>query len=171
MLTEEQLDKLRSDNELLQLELDDVNMLIRIKEEELALLRQRAKEAAEMQSRLDNNLNEFEQMQNNLGAAEQKTAGFYMRMQQLEDDLYQSMREQLDYAEKQQVMNSLEANLLDTTIELDEAAAVYKKLAAMKTKLAATESNNEIYLLEINSLKDELQEMTMLVQMMREKKT
>jgi chromosome segregation ATPase len=170
MLTEEQLDKLRSDNELLQLELDEVNMLIRIKEEELELLRQRAREAAAMQSRLDNNLYEFEQMQNNLGAAEQKTAGFYLRMQELEEDLCTSMKEQLDYAERQQDMNSLQANLLDTTSELEEASAVYKKLAAMKTKLAAAESNMEIFQLEIDSLKDELQEMKALNEMLRDKK-
>ena len=170
MLTEDQLDKLRSDNELLQLELDDVNMLIRIKEEELALLRLRAREGAALQSSLDNNLIEFEQMQNNLGAAEQKSAGFYIRMQELENELYTSIREQLDYAQRQQAMDSLQANLLDTTSELEEAAAAYKKLAAMSTKLAAAESNREIDLLEINSLKEELKEVNALNQMLREKK-
>lgn len=170
MLTEDQLDKLRSDNELLQMELDDVAMLIKAKEEELAVLRHNAKQTAAMQSRIDNNLNEFEQMQNNLGAAAQKTEGFYMRMQELEEDLYASMKEQLDYAHKQKLMNSLQADLLDTNKELEEAALVYKKLAAMKTKLAAAESNLEIYQLEISSLKDELKEVKALNQMMREKK-
>ena len=46
-----------------------------------------------------------------------------------------------------------EANLLDTSNELEEASAVYKKLKDMKTILAATNSNLEIALLEIESLK------------------
>jgi oligoendopeptidase F len=158
MLTERQIEILRSENELLQLQLDDVNMLIRVREEELDLLRKRAQEAAEMQSRIDTNLLEFEQMQNNLGFSQQQNEGKNDRLAEMEEELYQSIKDQLQADEKMKDFASLQANLLDTASELEEASAVYKKMQQMKTKLAATQSELEICLIEIESLKEELRE-------------
>lgn len=162
MLTDNQIKILRSENELLQIQLEDVNIMIKVREEELDMLRERAREAAAMQSRLDNNLNEFEQMQNNLGFCEQKNEGYSQRLQEMENELYSSIKEQLKYAETLKEFNSMEANLLDTTNELQEASAVYKKMAEMKTKLAATNSNLAIALIEIESLKAIIKETTAL---------
>ena len=158
MLTEKQIQILRSENELLQLQLDDVNMMIQVREEELDLLRVRAREAAAMQSRLDNNLNEFEQMQNSLGNVQQKNSGKELRLEEMENELYESVKEQLRYAETLKDFNSMEANLVDTNNELEEATAVYKKMAAMKIVLAEAQSNYEIAMMEITSLKEELEE-------------
>ena len=72
MITEEQLKKLHAENALLKNELDDVNMMISVREEELELLRQRAQEATELRSKLQGNLNAFEQMQNQMGSLQQK---------------------------------------------------------------------------------------------------
>ena len=162
MLTDNQIKILRSENELLQIQLEDVNIMIKVREEELDMLRERAREAAAMQSRLDNNLNEFEQMQNNLGFCEQKNEGYSQRLQEMENELYSSIKEQLKYAETLKEFNSMEANLLDTTNELQEASAVYKKMAEMKTTLAATNSNLAIALIEIESLKAIIKETTAL---------
>ncbi len=158
MLTEKQIQILRSENELLQLQLDDVNMMIQVREEELDLLRVRAREAAAMQSRLDNNLNEFEQMQNSLGNVQQKNSGKELRLEEMENELYESVKEQLRYAETLKDFNSMGANLMDTNNELEEATAVYKKMAAMKIVLAEAQSNYEIAMMEITSLKEELEE-------------
>ena len=158
MLTEKQIQILRSENELLQLQLDDVNMMIQVREEELDLLRARAREAAAMQSRLDNNLNEFEQMQNSLGNVQQKNSGNKLRLEEMENELYESVKEQLRYAETLKDFNSMGANLMDTNNELEEATAVYKKMAAMKVVLAEAQSNYEIAIMEITSLKEELEE-------------
>lgn len=158
MLTEKQIQILRSENELLQLQLDDVNMMIQVREEELDLLRARAREAAAMQSRLDNNLNEFEQMQNSLGNVQQKNSGNKLRLEEMENELYESVKEQLRYAETLKDFNSMGANLMDTNNELEEATAVYKKMAAMKIVLAEAQSNYEIAMMEITSLKEELEE-------------
>ena len=158
MLTEKQIQILRSENELLQLQLDDVNMMIQVREEELDLLRVRAREAAAMQSRLDNNLNEFEQMQNSLGNVQQKNSGKELRLEEMENELYESVKEQLRYAETLKDFNSMEANLVDTNNELEEATAVYKKMAVMKILLAEAQSNYEIAMMEITSLKEELEE-------------
>ncbi len=158
METEKLIKQLKSENELLQIQLNDVNYMIQAREEELDLLRARAREASAMQSKLDTNLNEFEQMQNNLGNCQQKNAGHTQRLQEMEDELYMAIKEQLQYAESLKEMNSLEANLLDTANELQEASDVYKKMQEMKTKLAATNSQLEIALLEIESLKEMLKE-------------
>ncbi len=158
MLTEKQIQALRSENELLQIQLNDVNYMIQVREEELDLLRERAKEAAAMQSKLDNNLNEFDQMQRSIGDVQQKSSGTFERLEEMENELYASVKEQIKYAESLKEFNSLEANLLDTNNELQEAAAVYRKMAEMKTKLASSQSNLEIATMEIESLKAELDE-------------
>lgn len=169
MLTERQIEILRSENELLQLQLDDVNMMIKVREEELELLRTKAMQASEMQSRLDANLLEFEQMQNNLGFSQQKNEGASRRLEQMEEELYASIKDQLKSADKVKNFESLEANLLDTTHELQEAAAAYKQLREMKSKLAATQSDLEIANMEITSLREELQEVKALNEMLGKK--
>ncbi len=169
MLTERQIEILRSENELLQLQLDDVNMMIKVREEELDLLRKRAAEATAMQSQLDNNLMEFEQMQNSIGFSQQKNEGASQRLEEMEQELYDSIKDQLKSAEKVKDFESLEANLLDTTNELQEAAAVYKQLREIRSKLAATQSDLEIANMEITSLKEELAEVKTLNEMLMKK--
>ena len=169
MLTERQIEILRSENELLQLQLDDVNMMIKVREEELDLLRKRAQEASEMQSRLDTNLLEFEQMQNNLGFSQQKNDGAAQRLEQMEEELYASIKDQLKSEERVKDFESLEANLLDTTNELQEAAAAYKQLREIKSRMAATQSDLEIANMEIASLKEELKEVKALNEMLMKK--
>lgn len=169
MLTERQIEILRSENELLQIQLDDVNMMIKVREEELDLLRKRAADAAAMQSQLDSNLMEFEQMQNSIGFSQQKNEGFTHRLEEMEQELYDSIKDQLKSAEKVKDFESLEANLLDTTNELQEAAAVYKQLRDMKSKLAVTQSDLEIANMEITSLKEELAEVKALNEMLMKK--
>ena len=169
MLTERQVEILRSENELLQLQLDEVNMMISVREQELDLLRQRAAQAAEMQSRLDTNLLEFEQMQNSIGFSQQKNAGASQRLEQMEEELYSSIKDQLKSEHKVKDFESLEANLLDTTNELQEAAAAYRQLRDIKSKLAATQSDLEIAYMEITSLKEELQEVMALNAILKSK--
>ena len=169
MLTENQIKILRSENELLHIQLDDVNMMIKAREDELDMLRARAREATAMQSKLANNLSEFEQMQNNLGLCQQKNEGHSRRLEEMENELYLSIKEQLHYAESLKEKSSLEANLLDTTNELQEASEVYKKMKEMKTTLSATSSQLEMALLEIESLKAMLQEAEALNALLRKK--
>ncbi|MFT3979021.1 MAG: hypothetical protein QM687_01035 [Ferruginibacter sp.] len=169
MLTERQIQLLRSENEMLQIQLDDVNLMIRVREEELELLRQRAQEATEMQSRIDTNLLEFEQMQNNLGFCQQKNEGKDDRLAEMEEDLYHSIKDQLKADEQLKEFASVQANLLDTTQELEEASGVYKKLQQMKTQLASTQSELEIAKMEIDSLREQLQEARTLYEMLLKK--
>ncbi len=159
MLTEKQIQALKSENDLLQIQLQDVNMIIEIREEELELLRKRAQEAAVMQSKLDNNLNGFEQMQLHIGATEQVSNSHAQRLEAMEEELYRSMKEQLSYVETIKGYNSLEANLADTSMELEEATKVYKKAAQMKSMLAEAQSNLEIANITIKDLRAQLDEL------------
>lgn len=169
MLTEKQIAILKSENEWLHLQLEDVNLMIEVREQELDLLRERARQAAAMQSKLDSNLFEFEQMQNNMGDYQQKNAGYYQRLQEIEDELYVAVKEQLKYANALKEFNSMQANLHDTHNELQEATAVYKKMIQMKSTLAQTESNLEIAGIEIKSLKEEIAELMALNEMLIQK--
>lgn len=158
MLTEKQIQILQSENNLLQLQLQDVNMVIEIREEELQLLRKRAQEAAILQSKLDNNLTGFVQMQEHIGSSEQISNATAKRLEEMESELYASIKDQLNYADALKGFNSLQANLADTSQELEQASHVYKKATDMKSLLAAARSDLEIATITIKNLQDELQE-------------
>ena len=158
MLTERQLQQIKSENELLLIQLEDVNEVIKLREIELDELRQTALEARQLQSRLDMNLIEFEQMQNNIGEKQQEAEGASMRMEELEQELYGSLKMENKYYNMLDENVSLQANLKDTTSELEEAAALYKKVKELKTQLTKTLSNLELAELEIESLKADLKE-------------
>jgi hypothetical protein len=170
MLSEKQIDILRSENELLQIQLDDVNQMIQIREEELELLRIRAREAAAMQSQLDQNIYEFEQMQLHLGKCEQKNSGQSERLEELENELYQSIKEQLSAAETVKHFKSMEASLIDTSNELLQISAVYQQLISAKQIAATTKSELDIAQMEIDILIEELAEVTALNELLLQKK-
>ncbi|RYD81672.1 MAG: hypothetical protein EOP53_05800 [Sphingobacteriales bacterium] len=169
MLTERQIEILKSENELLQLQLDDVNTMIKVREDELELLRARAAEAVAMQSRLDTNLLEFEQMQDVIDYTQRKKGGAEERLEQMEEELYASIKDQLKSEEKAKYFESLEANLLDTTQELQEIANAFKQMRDAKSKLAGAQSELEIAYMEIASLKEELAEVKALNEMLMKK--
>lgn len=170
MLTEKHITILKSENEWLHVQIEDVNSMIAVREQELDQLRARAREAVAMQSKLDSNLFEFEQMQNNIGDCQQKNEGYYQRLQEIEEELYQSAREQVRYANALKEFNSMQANLQDTNEELQEASGVYKKLIQMKSTLAQTQSNLEIAEIEISSLKEEMAELMALNELLIQRK-
>lgn len=152
MLTERQVQQLNAENELLILQLEDVNEIIKHREAELDLLRQTALKATQMQSRLDMNLFEFEQMQNNLGDKQQEAVGTNERLESLEKELYNSIKMERNYLNMLDEKTSLQANLLDTTNELEEAAALYKKVLELRRELTKTKSELEIAKLEVLNL-------------------
>ena len=170
MLTDKQLQDLKSENQLLLLQLEDVNEVIQIREEELDILRQKAATARQLQSRLDMNLHEFEQMQNRIGQDQQEASAFNGRMGELENELYAAVKEQLQYAETLKDYSSIKANLQYTETELEEANGIYRQLKDIKSLHAEAESNLEIAQMEIKSLKEEIAELKELNNLIREKK-
>ena len=132
MLTEKQIQQLKGENELLILQLEDVNETIRRREQELDELRQAAANTRQMQSRLDMNLLEFEQMQNSIGEKQQEVKDTSFRLEELENELYNSIKIENNYNKILDEHISLQADLLDTNNELQEAATLYKKVHQLK---------------------------------------
>lgn len=170
MLTEKQIKQLKGENELLLLQLEDVNEVIKQREKELEELRRIATKARQMQSQLDMNLLEFEQMQNNIGEKQEQAKGASVRMEELEKELYNSIKIENRYNNMLDEHISLQANLLDTSNELEEAAGLYKKVQQLKASLTQTKSSLEMGQIEIQNLKDELAETKELNILLREKK-
>jgi chromosome segregation ATPase len=170
MLTEKEINTLRGENEYLLAEIAEVNELIKQKQQEIEALKIRAAKITEMQSRLDMNLLQFEQMQNNIGYKQQQAEGTAERMGEMEKELLAAIRLQNKTAAIVKEHTSLKANLLDTTNELDQAAALYKKVQQLKSSLTQSQSSLEISKIEIQGLKDELAEVKALNTMLLEKK-
>ena len=170
MLTERQLQQLNAENELLILQLEDVNEVIRQREAELDQLRATAVHAKELQSRLDMNLVEFEQMQNNIGDKQQENEGASGRIESLEQELFDSIKMERSYLNILDEKTSLQANLLDTNYELDEAASLYKKLKQANSELGEVKSTLEICRVEMEYLKGALEEERELNKMLMKKK-
>ncbi len=160
MLSEKQLQQLISENEFLSLQLEDLNEVIKQREEELALLRETAVKATQMQSKLDMNLLEFQQMQDNIGEKQQEAAGTALRMEELENELFNSIKMEKNYYNMLDENVSLQANLRDTNSELEEAASLYKKVRQLTTELSQAKSSLELAQLEIESLRAGLKEIT-----------
>lgn len=158
MLTERQLQQIQAENEHLKLQLEEVNEIIAIREEELAILRQKMQKATQLQSKLDMNLLEFEQMQNTIGEKQQEAEGNSIRLEELEKELFKSIKMETNYYNMLDENVSLQANLKDTNSELEEAASLYKKVRQLTIELTETKSNLEIAQMEIDGLKAELKD-------------
>lgn len=158
MLTDKEILLLQSQNNLLQIQVQEAEMILAIREEELELLRNRAREATAMQSELNNNLTGFDQLQRHIGNSQLKSEAAARMLEATEAELCSSIQEQLQYAEAVKDMHSLEANLADTNLELQEASKLYKQKAALRSLLAEAQSDLEIATLTITNLKEELAE-------------
>lgn len=144
MLSENQIRQLKSENELLQLQLQDVNYMISIREEELELLRDKAKNAVRLQSQLEGTFGELEQMQNFIGKKQHEAEGAARREAAMEAEIIQSISMEKDYYDIRTKFASANAALTDINIQLSDASQIYKELANAKSKIAELESRLEI---------------------------
>jgi cell shape-determining protein MreC len=154
MLTERQIQILKSENEYLLIQIEDLNQAIAQKEQELETLRQTAKQAAELQSRIDINLLEFEQMQRSIGQRQQKAAGDSIMIEELD-----TMKTLQKYSSLADENESLKASLQGSEEELDMASGLYKKVTDLKKEISLLKSEIEIKGLEIENLKEDIKEL------------
>ncbi len=159
MIPGDQLQLLKSENELLQIQLQDVNYMIKVREEELEMLREKARKAIEVQSRLVENLYEIEQMQNNLGVQQQLSEGAALREAALEEEMMQSIQMETEFYQIKKVFSSTQAELNMLNDELAISADWYRQFTVLKTRVTELESNLEIALLDNDSLKEEINEL------------
>lgn len=157
MLSENLLQHLKSENELLQIQLQDVNDMIQVREEELELLRKTAAHAVALQSRLDMNLDEFYQMQDHIGNQQQYAEGAARREASMENELLQSLEMETQLYNMKDELTSTKTALTDINHEMDKMSSMYKEIAILKARVAELESNQEISVLENGFLKEEVE--------------
>ena len=167
---EKKIRLLVSENEFLQLQLEDINLELKKKEEEIDLLADDNETAAYLRSKIDSNLIEIEQLKYYNAQALQKNVGLETLNEELEVDLLQQMRGRQKEQKALKEMDSVKTNMEVITEELNEAASLYKKLQNLNEKLA--EANSKALLAEIENeeLKKEIQEQRELIVFLKNKK-
>ncbi len=164
MVSPEVLKKLMSENEFLQLQLQDVNEMIAIREEELGILREKAKKAIEMKSQLESVYEEISYMQNLIGKQQQKAEGAASRELSMEDEMLESMRLEKEYYNIRDQYQSSTTALNDIKLQLGEASLLYKqlhdahkKIGELESKLDISSEENELLQYEIIKLKKKME--------------
>ncbi len=167
MVSPDTLKKLMSENEFLQVQLQDVNEMIAIREEELGILREKAKKAVETNSQLESVYEEITYMQNLIGKHQQKAEGAVSREMSMEDEMLESMRLEKEYYNIRDQYQSASTALNDIKIQLGEASLIYKqlhdankKIAELESKLDISSEENELLQYEIQKLKKKINSIT-----------
>ena len=167
MVSADTLKKLISENEFLQVQLQDVNEMIAIREEELGILRDKAKKAIETKSQLESVYEEITYMQNLIGKQQQKAEGAASREMSMEDEMLESMRLEKEYYTIRDQYQSASTALNDIKIQLGEASLIYKqlhdahkKIAELESKLDISSEENELLQYEIQKLKKKINSIT-----------
>ncbi|GEM_PF-805307 len=120
MLSQQQLEALVSENETLRVQLNDLNYMVSLREEELALLKEEAAAAAELRSLLAVELDAQQKMQDHLGKQQRQYNGAVEREQELEQELTDAVRLLQQYNELAQQYNHTHAQLSDVQDQLAE---------------------------------------------------
>lgn len=155
-MSNDQVQELRSENELLRIQLNDLNELISIREEELGILRRKAGKAAEYQSKLENTLLEMDYLQSELGRQLQETAGAGRRATAYEEEILEGIRMEKEFYSIRDKYNSLQAELADLQQEASSIRNLNQQISTLKTRVAELESALELIELDKGFLKEEL---------------
>ena len=156
MLREDFINELKIENEELQFQLKDLEYLIQLKEEELADLKKTSQNIIELQSKLDQNLYQFEQMQNFIGNQQQQAEGALRREASMEEEMIDSMKAEKSYYEIREEFKSNKLALNDLNQQMNEAVALYHQITDLKNKITSLQSDLEISNLDNKFLKEEL---------------
>lgn len=156
MQNEDFIQELKNENEELQYQLKDLEYLIQLKEEELDDLKKASQQVSSLQSKIDQNLYQFEQMQLFINEEQQKLQGALKREASIEQELIDGIATEKSYYEIKEEFNSTKTALQDINEQMNEAATIYQQLVLMKKKVAELESNLEIANLDNQFLKEEL---------------
>ena len=156
MQNEDFIQELKNENEELQYQLKDLEYLIQLKEEELDDFKKASQQVSSLQSKIDQNLYQFEQMQLFINEEQQKLQGALKREASIEQELIDGIATEKSYYEIKEEFNSTKAALQDINEQMNEAVTIYQQLVLMKKKVAELESNLEIANLDNQFLKEEL---------------
>jgi chromosome segregation ATPase len=156
MLSGEHVKQLVQENEYLQAQLEDINMVLTEREEELQLLKQNAIETAELRSRLDLQLEELHSMQNHLGEKEQQAEGAEEREFELQQELTEAAKLQQQYNEQVMHYTYIQTQLNDLLLRVEELNSRNLELQNIANKLGEVESELANTVIERDELKKQL---------------
>jgi len=152
MLSEDHIKQLISENEFLQVQLEEVNGILADREKELEELRAAQSEATRLRSLLDTRLDELHSMQNIIGEQEQQVMGAEEREIQLQKELTEAVRLQHQYNELVGHYAYIQAQLEDVQTRLTELNTRNLELQKIAAKIGELESQ----LANSNMERDEL---------------
>lgn len=160
MFSKDEIQQLKSENELLQIQLQDITEIINIREEELVILRKKSAYTIMLQSTLDGNLEEISQMQQFIGEQQRKTAGAEKREASMENEMIQSLDMEKEFYNIRDKYESARAAITDLDNELAETTSMYRQLSASIDRVAELESSLAIVIMENDQLKEKIEKLT-----------
>jgi chromosome segregation ATPase len=156
MLSEEQIKKIISANESLQVQLADANAMLAAREQEIDYLSTELAEATALRSKLDGQLDEIESMRNSLGQKQQAAKGAEEREIELQQELTRMAGLNKEYSELLQDYAYLQSQFKDIQAQLTALKQRNAQLELVAGRIGELESRLENSLLERDSLKERI---------------
>ena len=159
MLSAAQIEQVIAENERLQVQLEELNYILLLREQEIAELKARALDGAELRSTLDMQLEELQLMQNRIGKHQQKAAGAEEREFELQQELTQAVKLEQQYTDLFQQYTYVNTQLEDVQTELAKVKKRNAMLQQIAVRIGEMESNMENVTMERDELKARLAEL------------
>ena len=156
MLTEEQIKKIISANESLQVQLADANAMLAAREQEIDFLSAELAESTALRSKLDGQLDEIESIRNRLGEKQQAAKGAEEREIELQHELTEMALLNRQYSELMQDYSYLQSQFKDIQAQLTATEASNLQLEQYARRIGELESLLENSVLERDSLKERI---------------
>lgn len=156
MLSAEQIKKLISVNESLQVQLADANAMLAAREEEIEILVAELGESTALRSKLDGQLNEIESIQNRLSQKQQAAKGAEEREIELQMELTEMALLNRRYSELMQDYAYLQSQFKDMQIQYLDLQQRSLQLEQAASRIGELESLLENSLRERDILKERI---------------
>jgi chromosome segregation ATPase len=156
MFTEEQIKRLVSVNDSLQVQIEDLNMVLTEREKELEILKKNLADAIAMQSKQEGQLAEIESIQDKLGQKQKQAIGAEERELELKQELNEAARVQVKYDELAQQYAYLQTQYEDVRMQLAEVNQRNYQLQQTAGRIGELESRLENMTIERNDLAERL---------------
>jgi chromosome segregation ATPase len=156
MLSEEQIKKIISANESLQVQLADANAMLKAREQEIEYLGAELAHAVALRSKMDGQQDEIESMRSRLGEKQQASKGAQEREIQLQHELIEMAQLNKEYSELLQDYAYLQSQFKDTCSQilvLKEHNLELEKFICRIGELESMLQNDEV---EKDSLKERI---------------
>ena len=152
MLSKEQVQQLITENERLQVELEELNYMLLQREQTIAALKTSNAADAELRSLLDLQLDDLQVMQNRIGKHQRKEAGAEEREFELQQELTQAVKLQHQYNDLFQQYTYVNTQLEDIQQELARLKKRNNMLQQIAVKIGEMESTLENVTMERDEL-------------------